>query len=847
MMDDFRQLVNTCADTVKNEILRILNAWAYGFRNEPKYKIVEDTRNLMKMEGYTFPDRNESDAMFSALKAPDWADGDVCHRCRVKFGTFTRQHHCRCCGEVFCGKCSSKSSVIAKFGIEREVRVCDPCFDQLNPGEASSSSSTSQTSSSSKPADGNLPPEYLSSALAKESQIPEKKSDEEIKRQEQEDLQLAMALSVSEQDTKQKPTSQPSRIYDVIETRPSAPSRPSSYSYTTASMEEVQEEPTDSELDRYLNRSYWEKRKENAAPPAYTAPTREEEEPPVSTTAYIAEPAGQTPQDAECEAFMNTFRSNVEKLMERMKYVAGKGRHISSDSITQSLFQTVNSMQPQLMHFIEQQELEKDKYEMMEEKLGVLQDTRRSLDDARTQRREKLRQQELEQDMLRRMQMEQKMELLRQQKQEYMLYQQQLQTQRQQALEQQMAKEQAMNYAVTSYGVYQPGSQVAGMPPQSTYTPGGQPAPPNYQSVTPGAQPYPPGVQRQGQPPYQPGNQYEAPTSQFQNMSLQGGRTPAPNQAQLASGHPPPPGPAYQPAASQPRPQNIATQGQTTQYLQPAGHPQQSQQFGQPTQANQPNQYQQVVSDGPRQGYPMEPNYPSSGPMSYQGQPPPSQSMYTHTPPSSGPPSMEQYSSGPNSLQDTLTGGVPPQQGPPQFQPSTGPPPQQVQPPQHSQPSQQFPPGQAPMSQQFPPQQVPPPQQGQPSQFPPQQYPLPQHASQAHPAPPTQGQGPPPQQNMPAQGPPPQNVQPPQYGQGPPSQPPPQHSGPSSSLQYQNQPIDPNYQQTPGQQQWGQPPSGNYQQPPPPSYGGYEQAQQPYGQQQYYEQNVAEAQLISFD
>ena len=72
----------------------------------------------------------------------------------------------------------------------------------------------------------------------------------------------------------------------------------------------------------------------------------------------------------------------------------------------------------------------------MEEKLGVIQETRRSLDDVRAQRREKLRQQELEQDMLRRMQMEQKMELLRQQKQEYMLYQQRLQTQRQQALEQ---------------------------------------------------------------------------------------------------------------------------------------------------------------------------------------------------------------------------------------------------------------------------------------------------------------------------------------------------------------------------------------------------------------------------
>ncbi len=32
---------------------------------------------------------------------------------------------------------------------------------------------------------------------------------------------------------------------------------------------------------------------------------------------------------------MNTFRVNVQKLMERMKYVAGKGRHISSDSIIQ--------------------------------------------------------------------------------------------------------------------------------------------------------------------------------------------------------------------------------------------------------------------------------------------------------------------------------------------------------------------------------------------------------------------------------------------------------------------------------------------------------------------------------
>ena len=48
------------------------------------------------------------------------------------------------------------------------------------------------------------------------------------------------------------------------------------------------------QLGRYLNRSYWEKRKENAAPPAYTAPSREEEESlPIATTANNGENIGQ--------------------------------------------------------------------------------------------------------------------------------------------------------------------------------------------------------------------------------------------------------------------------------------------------------------------------------------------------------------------------------------------------------------------------------------------------------------------------------------------------------------------------------------------------------------------------
>lgn len=45
----------------------------------------------MLFSGYTFPTLKEADAMFKAESAPDWADGECCHRCRVTFSTFLRK------------------------------------------------------------------------------------------------------------------------------------------------------------------------------------------------------------------------------------------------------------------------------------------------------------------------------------------------------------------------------------------------------------------------------------------------------------------------------------------------------------------------------------------------------------------------------------------------------------------------------------------------------------------------------------------------------------------------------------------------------------------------------------
>ncbi len=41
--------------------------------------------------------------------------------------------------KVFCAKCSSKTCLLPKFGIEREVRVCDACFDKYGPKDENDS------------------------------------------------------------------------------------------------------------------------------------------------------------------------------------------------------------------------------------------------------------------------------------------------------------------------------------------------------------------------------------------------------------------------------------------------------------------------------------------------------------------------------------------------------------------------------------------------------------------------------------------------------------------------------------------------------------------------------------
>jgi growth factor-regulated tyrosine kinase substrate len=176
--------------------------------------------------GFQFPVLKEADAMFDVEEAPQWvsdSDSKSCYRCRTDFSAFNRRHHCRACGQIFCHACSAKTAAIPKYGIEKEVRVCDVCYDKLNTNVP-------------LPNENELPAEYLNSALYREAKASQeaaaakstssssatvggkssvttaagaKSSNEKTEEEFQEELQLALALSQSEIEAKKVESSKP--------------------------------------------------------------------------------------------------------------------------------------------------------------------------------------------------------------------------------------------------------------------------------------------------------------------------------------------------------------------------------------------------------------------------------------------------------------------------------------------------------------------------------------------------------------------------------------------------------------------------------------------------------------
>lgn len=69
---------------------------------------------------------------------PEWlrdSSTTVCMQCTSPFTALTRgRHHCRFCGGIFCRTCSKGRCLLpVKFRERNPQRVCDACYDRLDP------------------------------------------------------------------------------------------------------------------------------------------------------------------------------------------------------------------------------------------------------------------------------------------------------------------------------------------------------------------------------------------------------------------------------------------------------------------------------------------------------------------------------------------------------------------------------------------------------------------------------------------------------------------------------------------------------------------------------------------
>ncbi|CAH2037336.1 unnamed protein product, partial [Iphiclides podalirius] len=438
-----RDLVkSTQHENLRNKILELIQAWAFAFRNSPKYRAVQDTVTILKAEGYKFPPLKESDAMFSADTAPEWADGEVCHRCRVPFSLMVRRHHCRACGQVFCQQCSSKTSTLPKFGIEKEVRVCDACFDKVSRPP---SSTTTKSKASA-----------LGTEVSATQNQPHEKTKEEL--QEEEELQLALALSQSEAEQKEK--ERRSRSLAAPETplhptvSPTASSVSASPEHSTAAS---------SELSRYLDRNYWEQRLSRDTAPAPTAPSShathdssEADFPKITTTQAQEDDT----EDKEIDEFVESLKSQVEIFVNRMKSNSSRGRSIANDTSVQTLFMNITAMHSRLLRYIQQQDDKRVYLESLQDKVTQVRDSRAALDTLRAEHSARLAAAAEAAERQRQMQMAAKLQAMRKKKHEYLQYQRQLALQRvqEQEREMQMRQEQQKHqYMISANSYYMPG------------------------------------------------------------------------------------------------------------------------------------------------------------------------------------------------------------------------------------------------------------------------------------------------------------------------------------------------------------------------------------------------------
>ena len=269
------------------------------------------------------------------------------------------------------------------------------------------------------------------------------------------------------------------------------------------------------ELEKYLDREYWEQQSRGTAKAAMAPqPLVEREQVQVSPPSEF-----HRAENEELDDFTMSLRTQLEIFVNRMKSNSSRGRPIATDSSVQTLFMNVMTMHGKLVKYIAEQEEERVMYEGLQDKLNQVKDARAALDALREEEAERKRLELEEAERQRQIQLAAKLEVMRKKKAEYLEYQRQVALQRMADQEREVAKIAEANKAAYMqqqgmYNMYLP--YAGGYQPQAGMQPAGQPLqypgmPQQYQVYQPGMPPQPGMIQQPGMPS-QPGMQPGMPT-----------------------------------------------------------------------------------------------------------------------------------------------------------------------------------------------------------------------------------------------------------------------------------------------------------------------------------------------
>lgn len=100
-----------------------------------KDKLIEKMKKALKdSKRATFHSNRvltENDTMMLSTTVPRWIPDKLvkrCLSCQKGFGFFTRKHHCRMCGYIFCSSCCNKFTDFLPF-YDGVVRSCEECYN----------------------------------------------------------------------------------------------------------------------------------------------------------------------------------------------------------------------------------------------------------------------------------------------------------------------------------------------------------------------------------------------------------------------------------------------------------------------------------------------------------------------------------------------------------------------------------------------------------------------------------------------------------------------------------------------------------------------------------------------